>query len=78
MIQALNLLMVIQKIGYVEIGDNVYIGYNPIILCNVRIGSNVIISVISVVTRDIPDNQVYAGNPAKFVYDLETLKKSMN
>lgn len=31
------------KIGVVEIGNNVYIGYNVTILCNVRIGSDVII-----------------------------------
>lgn len=42
------------KIGIVDIGDNAYIGYNALILCNVRIGSNVIIGAGSVVTKDIP------------------------
>lgn len=63
------------KIGRVEIGDNVYIGYNTIILCNVKIGSNVIIGAVSVVTKDISDNKVCAGNPARFIWDLETFKK---
>lgn len=63
------------KIGIVDIGDNVYIGYNALILCNVRIGSNVIIGAGSVVTKDIPEGTVYAGNPAKYICDISTFKE---
>lgn len=63
------------KIGIVEIGDNVYIGYNTIILCDVRIGSNVIIGAGSVVTKDIPEGTVYAGNPARFICNIEDFKE---
>lgn len=62
------------KIGVVEIGDNVYIGYGTVILCNVRIGSNAIIGAGSVVTKDVPANTVYAGNPAKFVCTVEAYR----
>lgn len=53
------------RVGRVEIGDNVFIGANAIVLPNVKIGSNVIIGAGSVVCKDIPDNCVAAGNPCK-------------
>lgn len=56
-----------KKIGRVVIGDNVFIGIHTIILPNVHIGNNVIIGAGSVVTKDIPDNSVAVGNPARVV-----------
>ena len=63
--------------GPIIIRDNCFIGLNSIILLNVVVGPNSIIGAGSVVTKDIPPNTVYAGNPAKFIctYD-EYLKKS--
>lgn len=55
------------KVGKVKIGNCVFIGVNSIVLCNTTIGNNVIIGAGSVVTKDIPSNSVYAGNPARFV-----------
>lgn len=55
------------KIGRVDIGDNVFIGSDSIILPNVTIGNNVIVGSGSVVTKDIPAGSVIYGNPAKFV-----------
>lgn len=55
------------KIGKVIIGDRVFIGYNSIILCNVKIGDDVIIGAGSVVIKDIPSNSIVAGNPAKVI-----------
>ena len=49
----------------VTIGDNVWIGGNTVICPGVHIGSNVIIGAGSVVTKDIPDWAVAAGNPCK-------------
>ena len=49
----------------VRIGKNVWIGSCSTILPGVTIGDNAIIGAGSVVTRDIPDNAVAAGNPAK-------------
>lgn len=55
------------KIGRVTIGDNVYIGLNSTVLCNNKIGNNIIIGAGSILTTDIPDNSVYAGNLAKYI-----------
>ncbi len=49
------------------IGDNCYIGTGSIILGPRIIGNNVIIGAGSVVTKDVPDNAVIAGNPAKII-----------
>ena len=54
-------------IGRVTIGNDVFVGAGSIILPNVKIGSRVIIGAGSVVTRDIPDNSVAVGNPAKVI-----------
>ena len=55
----------------VEIGDNVFVGWDAIIIGPVKVGSNVIIGAHSVVTRDIPDNVVVAGSPAKILCTLD-------
>ncbi len=49
----------------VSIGDNVWIGGNVVINPGVRVGRNVVIGSGSVVTRDIPDNMLAAGNPCR-------------
>jgi UDP-2-acetamido-3-amino-2,3-dideoxy-glucuronate N-acetyltransferase len=46
------------------------IGSNATILCGITIGANSIIGAGSVVTKDIPDNVVAAGNPAKIIRNL--------
>lgn len=46
-------------IGRVEIGSNVWIGSDVLILPNIRIGDNVIIAAGAIVTKDIPDNVTY-------------------
>lgn len=66
------------KVGIVDIGDNVFVGANTIILPNVRIGDNVIIGAGSVVTHDIPSNNVYAGNPAKRISSFDDFKSKHN
>ena len=51
----------------VTIGDNVWIGGNTVINPGVTIGSNVVIGSGSVVTKDIPDSVIAAGNPCKVI-----------
>ncbi len=51
----------------VNIGDNVWIGGNSIILPGVHIGSNTVIGAGSVVTKDIPDWVVACGNPCRVI-----------
>ncbi len=53
--------------GKVKIEDNVFIGAHSTILKGVTIGENSIVGACSVVTKDIPRNEIWAGNPAKFI-----------
>lgn len=61
--------------GKVKIGSNVFIGVNTTILKGVTIGNNVIIGAGSLVNKDIPDNCVAAGNPARVIMPLDTYYK---
>lgn len=54
----------------VYIGDNVFIGAHTTILKGVNIGENSIIGACSVVTKSIPANQIWAGNPIKFIRNI--------
>ena len=69
-----------EQIGCIEIGNNVFIGSNTTVLYNVKIGSNVIIGAGSLVNRDIPNNSVAVGIPAKFIgtFDDYIAKRKAN
>lgn len=49
------------------IGENCFIGGRSLILPGVRIGNNCVIGAGSVITRDVPDNCIAAGNPARVI-----------
>jgi maltose O-acetyltransferase len=55
----------------VHIGDDVWIGGNVTIVPGVTIGNNVIIAAGAVVTKDVPDNVLVGGVPAKVLRELE-------
>lgn len=57
--------------GKIEVGDNTHIGMNAFICPGVKIGKNCIIGVGSVVTKDIPDNSVAAGVPARVIKSID-------
>lgn len=59
------------------IGNFVYIGINTIILPGVTIGDNCIIAAGSVVTKDIPDNSVFGGVPAKYIKSIDEYLENM-
>ena len=68
-----------EKLGCIDIGDNVFIGSGTRILYDVKIGSNVVIGSGSIVNRDIPNNCVAAGIPAKVIGSIEDYtKKRLN
>ena len=54
----------------VTIGDNVWIGGNTVICPGVHIGDNVVIGAGSVVTKDIPDMVIAAGNPCRVIREI--------
>ncbi|RJS58997.1 sugar O-acetyltransferase [Bacillus sp. PK3_68] len=51
----------------VHIGHNVWIGGRAVINPGVKIGNNVVVASGAVVTKDVPDNVVVGGNPAKII-----------
>lgn len=54
----------------IVIGDNVFIGAHSIVLKGVEIGENSIVGAGSLVTKSIPANEIWGGNPAKFIRSL--------
>ncbi len=56
--------------GRPVIGDNVTLGASVTIIGNVRVGNNVIVGAGSVVVKDVPDNCIVVGNPARIIRQL--------
>lgn len=54
------------------IGNNVTIGCHVCIIGNIHIGDNVVIGAGSVVVKDVPDNVIIAGNPARIINTVKT------
>ena len=54
-----------------EVGDDVYISAGARIIGKIRIGNNVIIGANSVVNKDVPDNCIVAGVPAKVIRHID-------
>jgi serine acetyltransferase len=54
----------------VVIGDGTWVGTRAIVLPGVTIGSRAVVAAGSVVTRDVPDEVLVAGNPARVVREL--------
>ena len=57
----------------VEVGEKARIGANATLLPGVKVGKNSLIGAGSVVTKDVPENVVVAGNPAKITKKIEEL-----
>ena len=60
-----------EKLGCIQIGDNVFIGSGTRVLGGVRIGSNCVVGAGTLVVEDIPDNSVVAGVPAKVIGSID-------
>lgn len=57
-------------VGNVLIKKNAFIGMGSMIIKSVTIGENAVVGAGSVITHDIPDNEVWAGNPARRIQPL--------
>lgn len=55
------------RVAPVHVGDNVFLGYNAVVMPGVRIGDEAIIGAGAVVTKDVPCGSVVAGFPGHFV-----------
>lgn len=66
-----------QKYREVNIGDDVFIGVNSIIMPGVKVGSRVIIAAGSVVTKDIPNESLVGGNPIKVIGNYDDYRNKV-
>lgn len=64
-----------ERIGCIDVKDNVFIGSNSVILYNTSIGPNVFIASGSVVTKDCEPDSIYAGCPARKIGTFEEFIK---
>lgn len=53
--------------AHTYIGNQTFIGANSIVLPGIKVGNNCIVGSGSVVTKDVPDNSVAVGNPARII-----------
>lgn len=68
------------KKGDIAVGSDVWLGYESLILPGVRIGHGAIVAARAVVSRDVPDYAVVAGNPARVVrmrFDPATVSRML-
>lgn len=59
------------KLGTIKIGNNCFIGSRSTIMPGVKIGDNCIVGLGAIVTKDVPDNSVVVGVPAKRILSIE-------
>lgn len=69
-----KMLLNYTRVSNVKIGNNVFIGAGTIVLPGVTIGNNVVIGAGSVVSKDIPNNSVAVGSPAKVIKSIDEYK----
>lgn len=69
--------MRLDKVGKIDIKDNVFIGWGAIVMPGVTIGPNAIIGAGAVVTRDVPPNSIVGGVPAKVIGCVPDLAASL-
>ena len=60
--------------GKVKIGKKVFIGMNTLVVNAVNIGDYAVIGAGSIVNRDIPAGEIWAGNPARFIKKADDVK----
>lgn len=59
------------KYGPIKIGNNCNLSWDCIIMPGVTIGNNCVIAAGAIVTKDVPDNSIYGGVPAKLIETID-------
>ena len=67
----------LDKVGPIELFDNCFIGMNTLLMPNTSVGKNSIVAAGSVVTKHIPDNEVWGGCPARYIMSTEQYAKKL-
>ena len=67
----------LDAVGKIEILDNVFIGHNAIILRNVTIGPNAIVAAGSVVTKNVQENCIVGGVPARIIGKVDAFVEKL-
>lgn len=63
----------LEKVGKIDIRDNVFIGHQAIVMPGITIGPNAIVAAGSVVTRDVPPGSIVGGIPARGIGRVDAL-----
>lgn len=58
------------SVAAVKIEENAWLGANVTVLPSVTIGKNAVVAADSTVTKDVPDNVIVAGTPAKVIKEI--------
>ncbi|WP_417535529.1 acyltransferase [Methylophaga sp.] len=67
----------LDRVGKVDIKDNVFIGHGAIVLPGTTIGPNAIVAAGAVVSRDVPEGTIVAGVPAKVIGEVAKLVQKL-
>lgn len=67
----------LDKVGSIELFENCFIGAYSVLMPNTSVGKNSIVAAGSVVTKRIPDGEVWGGNPAKFIMKTQEYIEKM-
>lgn len=63
--------VILDKHGDIQIGDDAWLGTGCIVMPNIKIGKGAVVGAGSVVTKDVPDFSIVAGNPAKVIREID-------
>lgn len=61
----------LDRVAPIVMGNDCFLGNNSVILPGITLGSQTIVGAGSVVTKDVPDDSVVAGNPARLICSLQ-------